>query len=691
MKKKLILLPILLLTLASCNPNFSDSSSDTSGQESEMSPSEEATVVSISVTSNPTKTDYSVGEAFDVDGLEVTATMSDGTTKLINNYRLSITNNYVFTKDDVGEKEITVAYSDDITTTFKVNVVNNATLESIKVATKPTKNVYEIGEQLNLAGLVVKAVYSDETEEAITGYRTSKNTGYTFTSDDVGAFTINVTYEEKTTSFSVTVNPHVDPETLESLEITEEPNKLSYHIGDAFNLAGLVVTAIYSNGSRSVRTDYSSSVLEGHVFTTDELGANTVTITYETVNASFDIHVYEQSVKTIEELCDEMNDALPSSYRNPFEARDYLIAHEYECVVEEQDNDEFFGYDYINNQIAIYKMGNNNLRHVRYPATSVGQEVVSYQEIGVNGLSSLNDAVTNIGIGIGNYSTVKLLGNIEIVNSIAITSAEPIEFNLNNHSITQTTKYDVIRVNGDDSIVNVKNGDLVTFTNNDSVDVGEQDSPSCIAAIKFKDIVVDNVALRCNARYGYGIIDSLLCDSDSTVTVRNSNEIYAVTNAICVKKATFVIKDSSINGVVNISGGNTTINNTYITATARHDDATALVPDSLVRERALYLYENNYARFGDYSVSATDPIIIFDRRSPFDTYNNPVVNIVSSRLAADEANDTVYGYGIRYIDLALGSLSTTATITVDSLTEFTKCSETDPVGHAGGINVALPE
>lgn len=695
MKKKYILLPLLLFTLASCNPVFNDDSSakqseDTSIPESSSS-SQEAVVSSISVTNNPTKTDYLVGEAFEVDGLEVTATMSDGTTKVINNYRLSITNNYVFTVDDVGEKVVTVTYSEGITTSFNVNVTNNVTLEDIELSSLPTKTVYEIGENLDLNGLVVKAVYSDSSKETITDYVTSKTNGYAFVAGDVGSVNITVTYNNKSKSFNVTVNPHVDPAALVSIEITEEPNKLNYHVGDSFGLSGLVVTAIYSDNQRSVRTDYTSSIVPGYVFTDSDLGPQTVTITYEGKEASFNITVVEVSVKTIEDICDEMNALLPNTITNPFEARDYLVNHEYACVLEEQDNDEFFGYDYYDNQIAIYKMTNGNIRQARYPSLSVNQEVVSYQILEVNTLTGLTDAVRDVGIGVGNYSIIKLTANISLTDSIAITSSEPIELNLNNFALTQTTNKDVIRANGEQVVINVKNGDLVTFTDNTPKDLGAQDSPSCIAAIMFKDIVIDNVALRCNARYGYGVIDSIMCSNDSKVTIKNSNEIYAVTNAVCIKRATFVIKDSSINGIVNISGGNTTIDNVYITAEARHDDAEGLVPDSLVRERALYLYENNYSRYGDYSVSATDPIIIFDRRSIYDLYDNPVVNIINSRLAADKESEIVYGYGIRYIDLALGTKTTTATINVDSLTEFTKCSTpSNPVGSAGGINVELP-
>ena len=76
------------------------------------------------------------------------------------------------------------------------------TLESIAIGHAPNKVEYVPGEQLDLTGLVVKAVYSDEhTEDVPSGE---------YTTSDVDMLTegekeVVVTYQEKTTSFSVLV------------------------------------------------------------------------------------------------------------------------------------------------------------------------------------------------------------------------------------------------------------------------------------------------------------------------------------------------------------------------------------------------------------------------------------------------------------------------------------------------------
>lgn len=81
------------------------------------------------------------------------------------------------------------------------------TLDEIKI-TGPTKTKYIQGEELDLSGLVVTAVYSDgsEVEIQVDDYTVS---GYN--SNVVGTQTITVTYEGKTATFSVTVEEDKQP------------------------------------------------------------------------------------------------------------------------------------------------------------------------------------------------------------------------------------------------------------------------------------------------------------------------------------------------------------------------------------------------------------------------------------------------------------------------------------------------
>ena len=77
------------------------------------------------------------------------------------------------------------------------------TLESITVS-GPTKTEYEIGDELDLTGLVVTAHYSDGSEVAVEDYEVSG-----FDSSTAGEKTITVTYQDKTTTFTAVSYTHL--------------------------------------------------------------------------------------------------------------------------------------------------------------------------------------------------------------------------------------------------------------------------------------------------------------------------------------------------------------------------------------------------------------------------------------------------------------------------------------------------
>jgi len=74
------------------------------------------------------------------------------------------------------------------------------TLSSIAITTLPTKTVYVIGENLDTSGMVVTATYSDGSTASVTSYSTSS-----FDSSTAGVKTITVSYNSKTTTFTVRV------------------------------------------------------------------------------------------------------------------------------------------------------------------------------------------------------------------------------------------------------------------------------------------------------------------------------------------------------------------------------------------------------------------------------------------------------------------------------------------------------
>ena len=109
-----------------------------------------------------------------------------------------------------------VSVSADYTVTVTAAEQPAPTLESLELA-GPTKVEYVQGEQLDLTGLVVTAVYSDGTTKEISygegGYTVS---GYD--ANKVGKQTITIIYGGKTAEFEVTGREEADNGSTESAE-----------------------------------------------------------------------------------------------------------------------------------------------------------------------------------------------------------------------------------------------------------------------------------------------------------------------------------------------------------------------------------------------------------------------------------------------------------------------------------------
>ena len=107
-----------------------------------------------------------------------------------------------------------------------------------------------------------------------------------FTPDPLTEKTTDVTvsYGGKTTTVAVTVKP---PRTLAGIEITTPPTKTEYYVGERFDSAGMVVTALYDDDSTEPVN------LDDCTFTPEEMEWETtsVTISYNGMTAEVDVTV----------------------------------------------------------------------------------------------------------------------------------------------------------------------------------------------------------------------------------------------------------------------------------------------------------------------------------------------------------------------------------------------------------------
>lgn len=221
-------------------------------------------VVDLNITSSPDKISYNLGDDLDKSGLIVMATYKDGTD-------VDVTSRAYYTGFDSttpGKKLVTASYQ-GFSDSFLVTVYDR-TMLSIRIDTIPDKVTYKQGEALDTTGMVVSAVYSDNTSEKITDDVTL--TG--FNTEVIGVQTITVSYDKFIASFLVTVN---ETGAIASISVSSPPDKTFYLSGQALDTTGLVIKVEYTSGDYDYVTD--GFTVTG--FNTNKLGEQTLTISYE--------------------------------------------------------------------------------------------------------------------------------------------------------------------------------------------------------------------------------------------------------------------------------------------------------------------------------------------------------------------------------------------------------------------------
>lgn len=154
--------------------------------------------------------------------------------------------------------------------------------------TGPAKTTYKVGDELDLTGMVVKKVYEDGTKEEVSSG--VEVTGYDPSVE--GEQTLTVGWGGKTATFTVTVrNGQVTEPTLTGIEVTG-PAKVEYTVGEELDIAGMVVKAVYSDGSKKIVTEG----IKVTGYNKEAAGEQTITVTYEEQTATFKVTVKEASV-----------------------------------------------------------------------------------------------------------------------------------------------------------------------------------------------------------------------------------------------------------------------------------------------------------------------------------------------------------------------------------------------------------
>ena len=218
-------------------------------------------IKSISVKKKPNKVDYLEGEKFDPAGMIIEATYNDGTTEVINDYKI---------ENDVVTSNMENVYitAGDLYTTVPISV-SSKSIAKLEVVHQPVKTSYVEGENFDRTGMVVKAIYNDGSSAIIDNYTVTPTT---LTLNDKE---VTVALNGVKTTVPVTV---VKKE-ITGIKITKLPAKVDYVEGETFNPAGMEITVTYNDGTTSVITNgynYSKDKLKaGDKFVTVEYGGYT--------------------------------------------------------------------------------------------------------------------------------------------------------------------------------------------------------------------------------------------------------------------------------------------------------------------------------------------------------------------------------------------------------------------------------
>ena len=274
-----------------------------SGKTTTIQVQVEAVVVStISIEKYPNKLIYLKGENLDLTGGKIQKKYNNSTTESISMTDSSITVSG-YNKDTEGTQTITLS-TDGKTVTFDV-VVNTQpvsgetkVIDSIVVYCNPSKINYHLGEELDLTGGKIRAKYiktvgeNTSIEYEIIDMTNNSVTTSGFSSSEEGSKTITVSYQEKTTSFTIQVSKL--EKSIKKIEITTLPKKKRYIRNQEFlALAGARLTIKYlDNTTEEIELPNEEvNVLE---FDNTKLGEQEVIVVYQGLETNFPVTVYEE-------------------------------------------------------------------------------------------------------------------------------------------------------------------------------------------------------------------------------------------------------------------------------------------------------------------------------------------------------------------------------------------------------------
>ncbi len=159
-------------------------------------------------------------------------------------------------------------------------IIPKLIVQSIRIVSEPTNTTVTEGMTLDISGLSVEAVYSDDSTADITS-----DCKLTYDTSNVGEQSVTVEYGDKNEQFKI----NVVQKTIIGISITKKPDKRVYNTGDSLDTTGMVVTALFNNGTESeITVGYEVSG-----YSPQSVGTQTITVSYGGFTGEFTVTVTE--------------------------------------------------------------------------------------------------------------------------------------------------------------------------------------------------------------------------------------------------------------------------------------------------------------------------------------------------------------------------------------------------------------
>lgn len=168
--------------------------------------------------------------------------------------------------------------------------VYHAEVESISIASLPSKLSYEYGEMISLAGLTINVNYEAGAPRLVESGFTVDKVEPLVTSDTL----VTVSYEGMTATYEITVGE--PPLTgLQAIELNNHPTELKYvyagttTLAEALKASGMTLTAKYADKEDATITDFD--IANGNAVVNGELTSYTVSYTEDGVTKDLTVEI----------------------------------------------------------------------------------------------------------------------------------------------------------------------------------------------------------------------------------------------------------------------------------------------------------------------------------------------------------------------------------------------------------------